>query len=233
MATAAHVSGAQRLTRGCLASSAAVGSAVAAHAAAGHHAPHLLVVVLALVISLPLCTALAALRFSRLRLAGSVLSSQAVLHGLFSFLPASAAAPIPGAAAPDTHAGHAAGQTAGQTAAPLSTAVPGGPAETVAGAPESAVLGISVFGGVFDLGMTLSHLAAAALTVVVLRRGELLLQAVADLLSLRPARLLLAPREALFGARAARPVAARFVPVVDDLWVGHGPRTVRGPPVFA
>ena len=202
MRAAPRLSGGQRLLRGSLAAVAAVSTAVVAHSAAGHHAPHPLVVLLALAVSVPLCTALATLRFGRLRLVASVLISQAVFHGLFTFLPASAGAVAPsGAAAAVPHAGH------GQAA--LS----------------------AVQGGAPDLGMTFSHGLAAVLTIVVLRRGELILDAFSSLLSLRPARILMTPRAVPLGVGSADLTPSGPIPPLTDLWAGRGPCTVRGPPV--
>lgn len=231
MAAAPHLGGARRLARGSLASAAAVGTAVVAHAAAGHHPPHPVVVVLALAVSLPLCTALAAVRFGRLRLAASVLASQAVLHGLFSLLPASAGATAAGGSAlGGPHADH------GHAAPPAGSVPDAGHGTTTAPsapAAEAALPALPVPGGMLDVGMAVSHLAAAVLTIAALRRGELILQAFSDLLSLRPARILMTPRAAHFGVRAARPTPGGPVLPLADLWAGRGPCTVRGPPVPA
>lgn len=71
MMSTAPVSGGTRAARGALAALLAVGSAALAHAAAGHHHPHWVVLVLSLTISLPLCTALSTVRLSRSRLAAT------------------------------------------------------------------------------------------------------------------------------------------------------------------
>lgn len=220
MAAAPRLSGPRRLARGTLASGAAVGSAAAAHFAAGHQGPHALVVVLALAVSLPLCTALAGVRLGRARLTVSVLVSQAVLHALFSALPASAAGRLASVSPHSGHGGH------GEAAM-----LPGTPGIAAPG-PEQTLLVVSS-GGTLDVGMLGAHLGAAALTIALLHRGETLLRAFADLLALGPVRLLMTPREALFGVRRARPIPPRVVRTLEDLWAGRGPRTLRGPPATA
>lgn len=221
MVAAPRVSGARRLVRGALASGAAVGSAAAAHLAAGHQGPHLLVVVLALAVSLPLCTALAAIRLGTLRLTASVLVSQAVLHGLFTVLPASAASSGVRFTGPGPHAGHDGS---------VVTQVPEGPTAAAPGGAEQALFAAGPAGSP-DAAMLAAHLGAAVFVIALLHRGEMLLEAIADLFALRPVIILMTPREALFGVRGARPAPARPVQALEDLWAGRGPRTLRGPPV--
>lgn len=205
MMSTAPVSGGARAARGALAAVLAVGSAALAHAAAGHHHPHWVVLVLSLAISLPLCTALSRVRFSRSRLAAAVLSSQGVLHGLFALFPAAA-----GAGSLRELGGHHGPHHQHQL-------VVGASAEQVAAvAPDSA--------------MALSHLLAAAATYALLRCGELVLTALIALLRVRPVLLLLSALPASKPSRPPQSVPVGPSVVVDELWLGAGPRTVRGPP---
>lgn len=207
MMSTAPVPGGARAARGALAAVFAVGSAALAHAAAGHHHPHWVVLVLSLTISLPLCTALSRVRLSRSRLAAAVLTSQGVLHGLFALFPAAAGAgslrEVGGHHGPHHQHQLAVGASAEQGAAV---------------APDSA--------------MALSHLLAAAATYALLRRGELVLTALTALLRVRPVLLLLSALPASKPSRPPQSVPVVPSVVVDELWPGAGPRTVRGPPVL-
>lgn len=205
-----HVRGAARLLRGLLSGGLAVGFAAAAHTAAGHHAPHALVIVLALAVSIPLCTALSGVGLSRVRLAAAVLSSQAVLHGLFELFPAQQAGGATGAAA--AHAGHS------HHVEHVAEDLPAGTADHLHGLSAGP-----------DAGMAAAHLGAAVLTYALLRRGETLLVACGALLSLRPA-LLLAAAVPLTDDRRARSLPDRPLLHGADVWNGAGPRAVRGPP---
>lgn len=212
---AAHrpVRGAARLLRGVLSAVAAVGFAAAAHTAAGHHAPHAVVILLALAVSIPLCAALSGVRLSRLRLAAAVLSSQAVLHGLFELFPAQQALRYGQIPADAAHAHH------GQ---PVLTALsPGAEAHVHAGLASGP-----------DAGMASAHLGAALLTYVMLRRGEVLLCALAELITLAPVLTLLSGIGPLTDDRSARRAPAASAAPRSDVWNGSGPRTLRGPPAF-
>ncbi|GAA4911754.1 hypothetical protein [Nesterenkonia rhizosphaerae] len=194
-----------RTIRGVLAASAAVSAAALAHSVAGHHPPHALVILLALAVSIPLSVALSNVALSRSRLAAAVLGSQAVLHGLFELLSASAAVPL--SVIDGAHAHH---QQIGLGVAP-------GTAHTHLSAAEP--------------GMAAAHVVAAAGTYLLLRRGEVILHALIGLLSLQPVRLLLeipaavpvAPPTASAGWQLWQPLS---------LWLGQGPRTLRGPPLL-
>lgn len=205
-----HVRGTARLLRGLLSGGLAVGFAAAAHTAAGHHAPHALVILLALAVSIPLCTALSGVRLSRGRLAAAVLSSQAVLHGLFELFPAQQAGGATGAAA--GHAGHS------HHVEHIAVDLPADSADHLHGLSAGP-----------DAGMAAAHLGAAVLTYALLRRGETLLAACGALLSLRPV-LLLAAAVPLTDDRRARSLPARPLLHGADVWNGAGPRAVRGPP---
>ncbi len=209
-AVPAPVRGSARLLRGLLSAVPAVGFAAAAHTAAGHHAPHAVVIILALAVSIPLCTALSGVRLSRRRLVAAVLSSQAVLHGLFELFPAQQAARHSATPAAPGHAHH-------ETVAVLS-----------AGTETHVHAGL----GDLDLAMTAAHMGAAAVTYMLLRRGETLLCALAAVLMLTPVVTLLAGVGTLTDDRAARRAPPAPVRHAAGVWNGAGPRTLRGPPAF-
>ncbi|GAB3185744.1 hypothetical protein GCM10027060_25480 [Nesterenkonia halophila] len=195
---AARSSGRARAGRGALAASIAVTTAAVAHTAA-HQAPSATIVLLALLISLPICIGLAGVRLSRTRLALSVGASQALLHGMFVL-------PAPRGEADVEHAAHAAHAS---EAAHAAHAVE--PAQHASG------------------HMLPAHVLAALGTYLLLRRGEVLLAALIDLLTLRPARILMR-------AAGELQIAARRVPIPRTarrpmlLRVDVEPATVRGPP---
>lgn len=207
------VRGSARLLRGVLSAALAVSFAAAAHTVAGHHAPHAVVIVLAMAVSVPLCTALSGVRLSRSRLAAAVLSSQMLLHGLFQLFPAQQAATgLAGAEELSTHGHHGPG-------APLSLTVdPQAHSHTGLSHPEVAMIA--------------AHLAAALLTYGLLRRGETLLCALAALVTLVPALMLLAGFRILTDDLAFRRFPVAPVRHEADVWNGAGPRTLRGPPAF-
>lgn len=200
--------GGTRAVRGVLAAVLAVGSAAAAHSAGGHHDPHWVVILLTLAVSVPLCVALSAVRLSRARLAAAVLSTQGLLHGLFTLFPAAADAGPSGLreVGGHHHGPHDHHLILGETAAP---------------GPEMAP----------DAAMTAAHLVAAVATYTLLRRGELILHTLTGLLSLGPVLLLWDAAPAPPG-RAPQPVPACPLPAWR-LGVGAGPRTLRGPPLGA
>ena len=213
-----QVRGLARLLRGLLSGGLAVGFAAAAHTAAGHHGPHLLVIVLALAVSIPLCTALSGVRLSRARLIAAVVSSQAVLHGLFELFPAQqagAAASGAGSAHLDGHRHHA-GAHGQQIAVDLP-----------AGTSDHLHSGLSAGP---DAAMAAAHIGAAVLTYALLRRGETLLTALGAVLTLRPVLLLLVGVVPLTDDRSARRRPGWPARHGADVWNGAGPRTVRGPP---
>lgn len=177
-------------------------------------------VILALVVSLPVCTALAAVGLRGLRLIVSVLASQAVLHGLFSLFPASGAQ--------GTHASFQAHAQSGHGfhgASPTSAPAPS--TDSGLGGPVADSVASS------EVVMILAHLAAALVSIAVLRRGEMLAQSLIDLLSLRTVRVLLQIDTALGQDQRRRPDPIWRAPGVERIWRGSGPCTVRGPPVCA
>lgn len=217
-----QVRGSARLLRGLLSGGFAVGFAAAAHTAAGHHGPHLLVIVLALAVSIPLCTALSGVRLSRARLIAAVVSSQAVLHGLFELFPAQQAGAAGAGATIGAAHGHQAAQGphVGHHAEQIVTELP---AETSDHLHSGLIAGP-------DAAMAAAHIGAAVLTYALLRRGETLLTALGAVLTLRPVLLLLVGVVPLTDDRSARRRPDWPARQGADVWNGAGPRTVRGPP---
>ncbi|WP_218221188.1 hypothetical protein [Nesterenkonia sp. Act20] len=205
------VTGGARIARGLLAAVFASGTAAISHSAAGHP-PHWIVLLLALALSVPVCAVLSSVRLSRGRLGAAVLFSQAVLHGLFAIFPASGAAG--GAVVVGTHTGHGA-HGGVQAGAAIEVAQTG----TVAGVLP-------------DAPMMLAHVLAGIFTYGVLRRGELVLEGLTRLLSLRPIVLLLQPPALLAGPRRIRAHRSFTTTVLRDLWLGGGAQTLRGPPLL-
>ena len=207
-----------RTVRGVLAASLAVGSAAGAHTVGGHHAPHAVILILALAVSIPLCTALSTRRLSRGRLAVAVLLSQGALHGLFELFPAGSAAAV-----------HDGSGSAGGHAAGHHDAVP---APLPASAPDASSLPADSASGV-EWAMVAMHALAAVVSYLLLRRGEVILAALMELLDLRPAVL------RGFDSRAPLPPRPRValrdsretLPGPWAIWPGEGPRTLRGPPL--
>lgn len=212
------VTGAARLTRGLLAASLAIGSAAVSHSIAGHHLPHWIVIVLAFAVSLPVCASLSGIRLSRVRLGVAVVFSQAVLHGLFAFFPAasaSASATMPS----DVVASDAAAQV-GHAAHDHAVVV-------TAATQTSAVTQVLP-----DGAMLVAHALAALFSFAVFRRGEMILHALSALLLLRPIFLLFLRPVSLTGPRAIRAHDSFSTVILQDLWLGGGARTLRGPPVL-
>lgn len=205
------VNGGARVLRGLLAAAVAVGSAAAAHLAAGHHGPHPVILLLAMAVSVPVCVALARVRLSRWRLAAAVLFSQGVLHVLFALFP---------------HSHASASLSVGQSSHPghhhhVDHLVLAEPAASAA----------SAHGVVPDAAMSMAHLSAGVLTYALLRRGEVLLQALVSLLGLRPVLILVFRPLVLTGPRTMSWAASWPARQFSDLWPGQGPWTLRGPPV--
>ncbi|GAA3286446.1 hypothetical protein [Nesterenkonia halobia] len=196
---AARSGGRARAGRGALAASIAVTTATVAHTAA-HQAPSATTVLLALLISLPICIGLAGMRLSRTRLALSVGASQALLHGMF--VPPAPPPAMRGEADVE-HAAHA---------------------SEAAHAAHAAEAAQHASGHMLP-----AHVLAALGTYLLLHRGEVLLVALVDLLTLRPARILMR-------AAGGLQTAARRVPIPRTarrpmlLRVDVEPGTVRGPP---
>lgn len=178
--------------------------------------PHGIVLLLALALSVPVCAVLSSVRLSRGRLGAAVLFSQAILHGLFALFPANWASS--GAVVAGSHAGHGA-HAGGQAGVHATTAIEATQPGTVA-----AVLP--------DAPMMLAHVLAGIFTYAVLRRGELVLEALSGLLSLRPIVLLLRRPVLLAGPCRIRAHRSFTTTVLRDLWLGGGAQTLRGPPLL-
>lgn len=200
------------LLRGVLTAVISVGLAAVAHAAGAAnalHLPHPVVFLFALLIATPLATALMKVRLSRWRLGAAVVLTQLVLHLLFAVFPAVSAAPMGVSTVSMGGHEHAVGLSVGTTAVHSASA-------------HSEQWGSAVL-------MAISHLGAALLAYGLLRRGEVILSSLREVLTLAPVMILLAPRP------LAQPRRARLVPVVDvpalvvrALVGGLG---LRGPPV--
>ncbi|MGO1885530.1 MAG: hypothetical protein ACTH3G_09255 [Citricoccus sp.] len=230
--------GAARLLRGWAAAVVATVLAAGSHTLANlvetgvsqapHHAgPAPVLWILTLALAGPVCTALAGRRLSWWRLAAGVATSQLLFHWLYS---AAAPAAAPTLTESGLHSGHGAQavSTVGLAATAKATADagPGAGAGEVPGA-EAALHSDSP-------AMMAAHLLAAVVTVLALRRGEVLAARVAEL---AVGLILRSP-----GARLARWVPA--VPVrrasAARLTVVHRPDDVllpslrlRGPPAGA
>ncbi|RJN31742.1 hypothetical protein [Nesterenkonia natronophila] len=209
-----------QLTRGALAALVGVGSAVLAHAAAGHHSPHFLVVILALVVSLPICVQLSGTLMSPGRLAGAVLGSQVVLHGLFALFPGPTL--TSSGLARESHAHH--GVTANASL------------QRAADSPDPATL-VETGGGAApslaaqtETTMLLAHLVAALSALGLFCFGDALVRGMVDRIAIAPALMLLD----LDLSRNIPPPSdadtARRVENAPIAWLGSGPRTLRGPP---
>lgn len=207
------VVGGARVSRGLVTAVLSVGSAAVSHTVAGHQGPHWVVLLLALAIAVPVCSALSSVRLSRARLGGAVMFSQAVFHGLFALFPAAGnlthAAVHSDAAAHAGHAAHDHGIT------------------VTAAAQTSAVADVWP-----DAPMAFAHLLAGVFTFAVFRRGELLLHALGALLMLTPVLMLFLRPVILTGPRAIRAHDSFSTIILQDLWLGGGAQTLRGPPVL-
>lgn len=217
------MSGSAQLIRGVLAALVAVGSAALAHAAAGHYSPHAIVILLTLTVSIPICVQLSGRLLSVRRLAAAVLSSQALLHGLFALFPATSAgnSGLPSG----NHAHHGDPVTGAGSGAASSALSPGAYEASPAAAAQ-------IIAGQTDTAMIAAHLLAAVFAFCLLRRGETLLHAIAEQLGIAPVLILLRPQPV--------PAAPHRIPVrgevadqsAQDLWPGENPRTPRGPPML-
>lgn len=220
-----RVSGPAKLLRGILAAVVAVGSAALAHTVAGHYAPHGLVILLALAVSIPVCVQLAGVQLSRRRLAAAVLSSQVVLHGLFALLPASAAVSSGLPQGLHSHHGTAVSHSSGGGSASAGPSSAGIEAYTVLQDPAHGIAAQT------DTAMIAAHIIAAVSAYLLLRRGETLLHAVASRLGIAPVLVLL-EAQSVPHAETNRIMPAIRVLITQDVWPGSGPRSLRGPPLL-
>ena len=162
----------QRILRGWIGALLCTCLAAASHTLIDGDLPPLPILGLLLCIGAVICTALASSRISLLRTALAVLLSQGAYHGAFALF--GHQHQVAGLLNEDSGlAGHAA-HTLTLNVDPSVVAV------AVAAADPSA-----------PWLMPLAHVLAAAVTVVVLRRGEMAVRAFADVLSLYVPRLIL------------------------------------------
>ncbi|MFQ6485020.1 hypothetical protein [Brachybacterium epidermidis] len=163
-----------RLVRGAAAATVATAVALTGHVLGGGVVPSFLGVLLPWWLSVAVCTVLAGSRFSLPRMALAVTGSQALFHGLFmAGTPGDPSAHL--VAPPGDHLGHGVhhGHLApgGDAAAPHAIGpVVDTPAHTAHGVGDLAQH--ALHGDHSGTAMILAHLLAAALTTVLLHRGE-------------------------------------------------------------
>lgn len=133
----------QRALRGGASATTATLVAATAHTLAGGGAPPWWLVVAVILLAAPVAVLLVGRRLSIAGIAGAVATAQLILHAAFATIGTTA----PAASAEGPHAGHGAALTAAPALA----------------APVHLHL---------DAGMIVAHLTAAAVTVVLLTRGE-------------------------------------------------------------
>ncbi|WP_150462283.1 hypothetical protein [Nesterenkonia ebinurensis] len=219
-----RIAGFAKLLRGALAALVAVGSAALGHTAAGHHAPHPLVVLLALCISIPVCVQLSGVMLSRMRLAAAVLSSQILLHGLFALFPASSTGHSALSADSSAHHGEPLILPVREQGVSYEVAVPPSVVEATQDSAHSVA-------SQTDASMIAAHLVAAVFAYALLRGGETLLCGIAERLSITPVLILLRSQPAAH--TAPRRITLTSPPEnCQDAWPGAGPRSLRGPPAL-
>jgi hypothetical protein len=201
----------QRIMRGWLGALAATSLAAASHGLANGSLPSLPVLALILAISGAICTALAGHRLSLVRTSAGVLLSQGAYHLLFGL---------------SAHRHTAAGR--------LTETVSHHGTETsivwTAAAGTGPLEGAGFLGGpVPDARMLAAHLAAALLTIVVLRKGGLAARATAEALLLATPVAILRWKPAPAVVRLARPATCQN-PGLPDLGVPLLALRHRGPP---
>lgn len=209
-----------RLLRGWLGALAATTLAAASHTLAGGSlpAPQLLVLVLAL--SAAVCTALSGRGLSLARTSLAVAFSQGLYHLSFGWGHAADTGarylPPTGASEHATHAAHGIGRadwwSVSLTARGLGPDAASGP-----GSPAEATW------------MPVAHLAAALLTIAILRRGELALRTLAEMALLAAPIAVLRWKPAPAVVRVLLPAPAQ-VPGLPDLGVPLRALRRRGPP---
>ena len=196
---------ARRLARGWAGAAVATAAAVVSHAVAGGPLPSLLLVLLSLALSGPLCMALAGRVLSRSSLLLGVLLSQSVLHALFAGS---------GGVSTVAHATHHAAQH-GAAGSP--------------GAGPALVLEVQPHVEHGGTAMLVSHVLAALAAYVLMRHGEVAAVVLLEVLRLRVRRwrqILAAP------VVVGRPRAVRTgrPHVLTDQALLRPVRSHRGPP---
>jgi hypothetical protein len=195
-----------RTVRAGIASGLAVFVALAFHVLGGGAAPTPIVLVAALMLSLPAAILLIGRRLSVLRLTAVVMGAQAVFHTLFSF-------GMGGDLMMSPHVMHAAAQE---------PAVPFPSAAGMTTSPTAFMTG----------GMTAAHLVAAALTVVALRCGEGAFWALLRLTGRFVRRILVIRLSVTSSVRHPSVAGTRRVQLGAQLLAWSADRH-RGPPVLA
>lgn len=206
-----------RVVRGLLVAGLSVTVAAFSHVAAGGASPGVLGAVLATAFAALLCIGLGSRALSPVRLSISVALSQFVFHVLFSF----------GAALPHGAAGHS-------SVGMLGMVMSGGQTTTLtAGLTSGHAVPVEVMS---DARMWLGHALAAAITVVLLLRGERAALTLGRLCRERLARLAVVV-DALPAAVGVAPhdvlTALADHRGLRDLGVLLVSRPHRGPPVVA
>lgn len=145
-----------RVNRGLLAATFSTFVALVSHVLAGGAVPGVAGIATPVIFATSACALLAELRFSWLRLSVSVAVSQVLFHTLFvvGTAPSGTVSVTGGVGGATSHAGHG-----------------GHPTMTIVGASGDAMSHAGHSGG----WMWLAHVAAAAVTVVALQRGEVVL----------------------------------------------------------
>ena len=200
----------QRILRGWLGALTATSLAAASHGLADGSLPPLPVLALILAVSGVICTALAGRRLSLMRTSAGVLLSQGAYHLLFGL---------------GAHQHTAVGRLTetvshhGSQTSIVWTAAAGMP-------PQDALF---PDGGVPGAPMLAAHLAAALLTIAVLRKGGLAARATAEALLLATTVAILRWKPLPAVVRLARPAICQ-VPGLPDLGVPLLALRHRGPP---
>ncbi|NHU85059.1 hypothetical protein GWK18_05525 [Kocuria sp. JC486] len=223
-----------RLLRGWIAAFTATTAAVLAHTVAGGQWPSAMLMLLCICVSAPLCMLLAGVRIPLIGLSLAVGVSQALFHGLLAL--------SGGYVTAVDRTGHAGHLHSDASVGPDLVLVP---AATDGAAPMMSHAGhtgatlsdsaLSSASGLHGLaaggtGMLAMHLAAAVLTVLVLRHGEKGVLAVLAALLVRAAQLVLA---AVIPPATARPWKPGFIAPVPArvLSLVRSGLRYRGPPM--
>lgn len=218
-----------RLLRGGVAATVATAVALSGHVIGGGEMPTWIGILVPWWLSVAACSVLAGSRFSLARMSAAVLTSQALFHGLFA-----AGTVGDGSVALQAPPGKSLGHHAHAEASSWSSASSGssgGAVEAPLHASHSMLdHAVSGAGG---WSMIAGHLVAAALTIILLQRGEALVLrgfglARSLLLFLRPA-LPSVPGVLLPAPLRIRPGTARVRRVRRAVL---SPRLRRGPPVL-
>ncbi len=192
---------ARRLVRGWAGAVVATSAAALSHAVAGGQAPPLLLVLLSLALSGPLCMALAGRVLSRSCLLLGVLLSQSVLHALFAGS---------GGVSTVSHTAH-------------------GPALHGAAAGPALVLEVQTHAEHGGAAMVVSHVLAALAAYVLMRHGEVAAVVLLEAVRLRVRRRRDVPAAPVVVVRPPAVRAGRPHALTDQALL-RPVRSHRGPP---